>query len=36
MAFHYSKSKSEDIKKFDLDGYNYSAEKSDEGKFVIR
>ena len=25
----------EDIKKFDLDGYNYSAEKSDEGKFVF-
>ena len=25
----------EDIKKFDLDGYNYSAEKSDEGKLVF-
>ena len=25
----------EDIKKFDLDGYNYSVEKSDEGKLVF-
>ena len=25
----------EDIKKFDLDGYNYSADKSDEGKLVF-
>ena len=25
----------EDLKKFDLDGYNYNAEKSSEGKLVF-